>query len=64
VGPVSPVWRVEVETEGREVYVVEADTEDEARALVDGDADLGRPLVSEVTSFGPIISVELEDEVG
>lgn len=53
------VYRVEVETEGREVYYVQAETEQQAHDLVaTGDLD---PSVSEVLS-GTITSVEEADE--
>ena len=54
----TSVYRVEVETQGREVYYVQAASEDEARAQVnDGDHE---PSVSEVTS-GEVVNVELAD---
>ena len=53
------IYRIEVETEGREVYYVQAATEQEAREIVDE----GRiePSVSEVTG-GSITSVERESD--
>jgi hypothetical protein len=57
--PVIKRWRIEVEADAREVYEVEAASEDEARAAWDrGEA--GDPLVSEVIA-GSIESVELVD---
>lgn len=41
------VWRIEAETRGREVYYVEAETEEQARRMFD-DGDVPEPSVSEV----------------
>jgi hypothetical protein len=54
-----PVFRVEVETEGREVYYVQAEDEDNARQQVNNDAL--EPSVSEVLG-GIIVNVELADD--
>lgn len=53
-------YRVETETEGRELYDVQAPSEAIARKLVD-DGDAGRPSVSEVIA-GEIKRVELVAE--
>lgn len=51
------VYRVEVETTGHEVYYVNAETEAEARRIVNEEAI--EPSVSEVLS-GQIVGVEEE----
>lgn len=53
-------YRVEVETEGREVYDVQAPDEEMARKLV-ADGEVGNPSISEVTG-GSIEKVELVAE--
>lgn len=53
------VYKVEVETEGREVYHVEASNEEDARRQVN-ECVAGEPTVSEVTG-GSIVNVELYD---
>ena len=54
------VYRIEVETTGREVYYVEdAASEDDARERVNNGAI--EPYVSEVLA-GQIVSVELESD--
>lgn len=50
-----PVYRITTETEGREVYELQADTEEEARERVDTGAV--EPIVSEVIG-GSIERVE------
>ncbi len=42
------VFRIETETEGREVYCVEADSEEQAREKLER-GEGGQPIVAEVT---------------
>lgn len=44
----SPVWCIEVATVGREVYLANAPTADEARAMFER-GELTKPALSEVT---------------
>lgn len=58
----SPFYEVEVANEGREVYHVEAPTEDEAHRIVT-DGGGGRAIVEEVTG-GSVESVHEIDKYG
>lgn len=42
------IYRIETETEGREVYCIEADSEEQAREKCNR-GEGGRPVVAEVT---------------
>lgn len=53
-----PVYNVEIETLGREVYVVRADSEADARE----NWERGELVVSEVTSVEDVTSVTLLDK--
>ena len=54
------VWRIECETEGREVYYVRAETEEDARLQFDS-GDMPEPSVAE-TLHSEITSVEEASE--
>lgn len=54
------MFKLTVETEGREVYGVEAGSTEEARSMFDR-GDLFKPLVSEVLS-ATVVSVEVETD--
>lgn len=53
-------FKLEVEGEAREVYVIEAEDEAAARRLFD-DGDAGQPEVVEVTSAEITTVTEMED---
>lgn len=55
----AKVWRIEAHGDVRELYVVEADTEDEAREMFES-GDAGNPYVSEAST--EITSIVLDEE--
>ena len=54
--PAGKWWDVEVATEGREVYRVRAETAEEAEEVYYAE-ESPEPILSEVTSVGPVVWV-------